>query len=942
MKIGVGANADGVANAINKITAAMNKMGSAVAQNQKLKFEPVGVKLMERDLALINKQFQQALALSSQLRNALKATGQGGAHISQVDFSKLSTNPAAAQRMRDRAFLHSVRGTALDPTLANEVDDRGNIVPPTPPGGGAGSGGAGPGGGGGAPRAPRGGGSGGAGGGGGGPGGGGANGGSWWRRRPQNMGTAAALAIGGGIGGGAGSILTAGIAGGPIGAALAGVTQAIGAAMQFASEGIDLAKQQNESADRLKRSMGDLGISFKQLTDESKLFGLGIGVAGTEFLKLESQANEASGGAYRTPGELAEATRSGGAIGRAYGLDPSQGVNFVSGMQRLNARQNNKDLAAQLAEAIVNTQGKALPSEVMQAMMGFAGAQARFNGGSVDLNRLGNAYSSLLGTDGMTADHASSILGTANSAMEHMGGSEAAQNLTMRAFGNLDPIRARIRSEGGLFGNGLDDRNIASYMYSRGMRGWESMSKGPAGTNFSVINSQLDSDYKGNPLMEIDAQKNYWHLQSYADTAKFVGMSDSDHNGLMNTLKNAGVDLKDLHEGSVASVSSIAQAGSFGDLKSLYDNDISKRSDLTDSDRSALSKAEGSGDIQTFKNELVRVLAGKGQADDDASVQRTIDANIADMKTQIGEKLIPFTQSIMQGVLSIANKFGAGIQDPTTEGGSMFVGPSQAAAGNVVADLGIAGKITRPGDSSNGGAGGWWSRTKGHIASLSANSDQNVQKALAYFQSLGYTQEQAAGLVANQYTESGMDASASGDNGNAYGIGQWHMDRQANFKQVFGHDIHRSTLDEQLKFTQWELTHSEKAAGDSLRRSKTADQAGWAVSQDYERPADALGQARQRAELAANLVGSGADKLNDSDIRIVDLPPSKIPAKYQEKSDAAAGQTTATGMASPIVIQLDQTIQSQGPNGQTKMKKINTSLSVPSSSGNAKATLAGN
>jgi hypothetical protein len=92
----------------------MNKLGAAVAQNQKQKFEPVDMKLMARDLALINKQFQQTLALSSQLRNALKATGQSGAHLSQIDFSKLSTDPRIAQRMRDRAFLHSVRGTALD------------------------------------------------------------------------------------------------------------------------------------------------------------------------------------------------------------------------------------------------------------------------------------------------------------------------------------------------------------------------------------------------------------------------------------------------------------------------------------------------------------------------------------------------------------------------------------------------------------------------------------------------------------------------------------------------------------------------------------------------------------------------------------------------------------------------------------------------------------
>ena len=92
----------------------------------------------------------------------------------------------------------------------------------------------------------------------------------------------------------------------------------------------------------------------------------------------------------------------------------------------------------------------------------------RFNSGSVDLNRFGNAYSSLLGSDGMTADHAFDILGTANAAMQHMGGTEASQNFTMQAFGNLNPLMARIRAEDGLFGNGLDNKDIGAYVRARG------------------------------------------------------------------------------------------------------------------------------------------------------------------------------------------------------------------------------------------------------------------------------------------------------------------------------------------------------------------------------------------------------------------------------------------------------------------------------------------
>ena len=141
VKIGVSAGVSGVDAAIQKITSSMNKLGAAVSKTQGLKFEPVDLKVMERDLSMINKQFSQALALSAQLRNALKASGQSGLHLSQIDWTKTSTDPRVAQRLRQRAFSHSVRGTALDPTLSNEVDGDGNIVPPAA-GGAGGAGGA--------------------------------------------------------------------------------------------------------------------------------------------------------------------------------------------------------------------------------------------------------------------------------------------------------------------------------------------------------------------------------------------------------------------------------------------------------------------------------------------------------------------------------------------------------------------------------------------------------------------------------------------------------------------------------------------------------------------------------------------------------------------------------------------------------------------------------
>jgi len=727
VKIGVGANAGGVDQAIQKITASMNKLGSAVAANQKLKFEPTDVKNMARDLDLINKQFKQTLALSAQVRNALKNSGQSDLHISQIDWSKTSTDPRAAQRMRDRAFMHTVRGTSLDPTLSNDVDGDGNIVPPAPPAKPPASGGSGGSGGGSGGRRP--------------PAGEdeGSRGGGFGRgarRYGRGMAGRTAGAFSGGVGGPVGGMLQEGIQGAGTGMEVGGLLGGLGGAAaglvgggliaaaamagKAVSEGIDQAKDRNLDLDLLKRSLGDLGVSFKGLSDASWVAARDLGMANGEFVKMEQLANSASGGAYRTPDELAGATRSGVDIARAYGLQPGQGVAFTAGMQRMDAHQNNKELAATLAEAIVNTQGKATPSEVMQAMQGFAAQQNRFNSGVVDLNRFGNAYSSMLGVDGMTADHASSILGQANASMQQMGGSEASRNFTMQAFGSLDPIRAAMRAEGGLFSNGLDNRDINGYMSQHGSKDWETQNKGPEGTNFSVIRGAFDNAYAGRGRygaeMELDAEKNYFGLKSYADTASFMNMSDSDHSGISMLLKNAGIDLKDVREGGIQALAGISKTTDFQGVDDLYrkgPDAIRNRKDMSESDLSSLDRAEKSGDFEKFRSELVRVMAGKGQEDDAGSTQRTIDANISDMKTMVGEKLIPYTQAMMEGILAMANKIpGVNIADPSLIGPpKSAMGESLPAGSTVVRDMGSAGKITRGGDGLHTATGGtWWDK----------------------------------------------------------------------------------------------------------------------------------------------------------------------------------------------------------------------------------------
>ena len=138
--------------------------------------------------------------------------------------------------------------------------------------------------------------------------------------------------------------------------------------------------------------------------------------------------------------------------------------------------------------------------------------------------------------------------------------------------------------------------------------------------------------------------------------------------------------------------------------------------------------------------------------------------------------------------------------------------------------------------------------------SSSGGDKAKTAQAMKYFISQGWTKQQAAGLTANLQKESQFDHTAVGDSGRAYGVAQWHPDRQANFKAKYGKSIKQASYAEQLAFVNHELTNgTEQAAGKRLRQAKTAQQAAATVSQYYERPKAVEKEKRERAAIAATI-----------------------------------------------------------------------------------------
>lgn len=141
-------------------------------------------------------------------------------------------------------------------------------------------------------------------------------------------------------------------------------------------------------------------------------------------------------------------------------------------------------------------------------------------------------------------------------------------------------------------------------------------------------------------------------------------------------------------------------------------------------------------------------------------------------------------------------------------------------------------------------------------------------QAMEFFQSRGYSREQASGIVGNLIHESNLNPGAVGDNGTSIGIGQFHNERAAALKQ-FAAARGKSPNDfqTQLEFVDHELQTSEGATRAELMAARTPEEAARAFI-GYERPqgytvanpAGGLGYANRVANaqaLAGGQTGAG-------------------------------------------------------------------------------------
>ena len=87
----------------------------------------------------------------------------------------------------------------------------------------------------------------------------------------------------------------------------------------------------------------------------------------------------------------------------------------------------------------------------------------------------------------------------------------------------------------------------------------------------------------------------------------------------------------------------------------------------------------------------------------------------------------------------------------------------------------------------------------------SAQTKKNAEIGMKYLLKQGFCTNAAAALLGNFMGESNLNPQAVGDNGEAWGIAQWHPNRQENISNHFGKSIFKMNFLEQLKAALWEM-----------------------------------------------------------------------------------------------------------------------------------------
>ena len=486
------------------------------------------------------------------------------------------------------------------------------------------------------------------------------------------VGGAAAGGFGGG--GGFGGLMRGGL----IGAGLFGAYKA----GQAIAEGYDSAKQLALEMDTLKRRMGDIGVSFNALMNAADLAAHGLEINSVEAGKLMSEFNKLAGGVKDTS-DLASGTRAGVGLSKALGLDPSSGVGFLANMRNITrggSADGDRRLALMIGDVVTRSGMNARADDVLQAVQQFAAATSRISLTNPNLAGFGGMYAGMVGAriPGLTPENAAALLGQANSAMTGMGAfGEASETFTMSAFGrygNLNPIQARVLSEGGLFGTRSGSFGAGSiyrrYMKQQGMSDGQIdglLGSNSGVTNFEAIRKQLDS-MNVDPNIKAEMAKNFFGLSSISQAMALMSINPAEIGRTEKMLGSRGINLQDYNESGIVTLSRIANAGGMGDLSGVASDMLGRsgKGSLSADERARLAAAVeeanrlgGDEGFKKLQDVLTDLAANKDKQETLGSQMLDQQKRIESAMTAVGKELLGPILTMKEALL-VSVGMGAG------------------------------------------------------------------------------------------------------------------------------------------------------------------------------------------------------------------------------------------------------------------------------------------
>lgn len=640
IKIPVEAQVDSadLSQSIDKFVQQFNKMGAAVAQANKVKFDPIDKATLD-DLKKVEAQFESLRKISGALNRRMKDTGQAGAGFFDIDWGRMYSDPNAKAREMRKAFEyvtgHAFQGGApATPSPSNQNQPQRRPPEPSP---GAHWGGAG--------------------------------------RRVVSSGLQAA----GPAGGVADTALSAGMRGGLVaglagllgGMVALGVGKAIGAVMGKVGD----AQQELIQYDTLKRTLGDVNVGFGALKESLRASSDSIDLTfaegqrlGMEFAKIANLAPDA----HKT---LADEIAIAGGFGRSFGLDPATSNAFFAQMRQFRITEDetgSRRMSLMIGEAIARSGAFSKADEVLQAIGNFAAQQTRLGLMSANVSGFGGMLSGMIqsGVPGLDPQGAAALLSRVNAAIAGGGAmGEASQNFMFMALGRrlgLNPIQTRILQEQGAFGTAAATFGEGS-TYARFSQAFGGSTPGTSHMaqtmSLPLIMDHFRKVYEGKPDLMADAIANALGIS--ISQAMELAMAEPAVLGETTArLKrlDPSFDLTRMSHTGIAALSRI-QSGDRGVLEAQAASLRARTGGdaLTAQELDRLNNAMAGGDEEVMRDVLTELTATREQERTDGEQTRDKLVGIDNTLQRTASVMVPLFTDMRAGILFMA---GRGRQGP--------------------------------------------------------------------------------------------------------------------------------------------------------------------------------------------------------------------------------------------------------------------------------------